>query len=50
MGDISKCIGNNAPLRDPKTGEVPQNPNLYGNPYRKVDKKKSSIVCIIETF
>ena len=48
MSDISKYIGSNGPLRDPETGEVPHNPNLYGNPYRKVDKKKSSSVCNIE--
>ena len=41
MGDFSKYLSSQEQLRDYQTGEVRQNPNLFGNPYRKVDKKKN---------
>ena len=42
MGDYTKYLAQHAELRDYRTGEVRQNPNLFGNPYRRVDKKRSS--------
>ena len=42
MGDYTKYLAQHAELRDYRTGEVRQNPNLFGNPYRRVDKKRFS--------
>ena len=42
MGDYTKYLAQHVELRDYRTGEVKQNPNLFGNPYRRVDKKRSS--------
>ena len=44
MGDFFKYISSQEQFRDYQTGEVHQNPNIFGNPYRKLDKKKGSNV------
>ena len=44
MGDFFKYISSQEQFRDYQTGEVPQNPNIFGNPYRKIDKKKGNNV------
>ena len=44
MGDYFKYISSQEQFRDYQTGEVPQNPNIFGNPYRKIDKKKGNNV------
>jgi hypothetical protein len=55
MGDFFKYISSQEQFRDYQTGEVPQNPNIFGNPYRKIDKKKGNNVnelfeCEYRTF
>ena len=44
MGDFFKYISSQEQFRDYQTGEVHQNPNIFGNPYRKIDKKKGNNV------
>lgn len=45
MGDYSKVLAKQEQFRDYLTGEVYQNPNQFGNPYRVVDKKRAN-VCL----
>lgn len=43
MGDYSKVLAKQEQFRDYLTGEVYQNPNQFGSPYRVVDKKKANV-------
>ena len=47
MGDFTKVLSKQEQFRDYITGEVEQNPNQFGNPYRIVDKKKTNVLILM---
>ena len=47
MGDFTKVLSKQDQFRDYITGDVEQNPNQFGNPYRIVDKKKTNVLILM---